>query len=62
MITEAKKSGLVTKINKKRITLSDAKKLFQGIISGKINKDEARKMHNDIADDANAKNRLNPTK
>ena len=28
IITEAKKSGLVTKINKKRITLSDAKKLF----------------------------------
>ena len=38
IITEAKNSGLVTTISKKRITLSDAEKLFEGIISGKINK------------------------
>ena len=62
IITEAKKSGLVTITNIKRITLSDAEKLFEGIISEKINKNEATKMYNDIIDGANAINRLNPTK
>ena len=43
VITKDNESGLVTKIRKKRITLSDAKKLVEGIINGKINKSETRK-------------------
>ena len=43
VITKDNESGLVTKVRKKRITLSDAKKLVKGIINGKINKSETRK-------------------
>ena len=38
------------------------KNLVEGIISEKINKSEARKMYNDIANDANAINKLNAIK
>ena len=51
MITKSKKSGLKTSIGNKKITLHDTEKLVDGIIRGKINKSEARKMYNDI--DAN---------
>ena len=52
VITKANKSGLVTKIGKRKITLSDTKELVEDIISGKIGKYDARKMYNNIADDA----------
>ena len=62
MITKGNESGLVTTIGKKRITLSGTKKLVDDIISGKINKSDARKIYNDIADGVNARIALNATK
>ena len=62
MITKGNESGLVTTIGKKRITLSGTKKLVDDIISGKINKGDARKIYNDIADGVNAMIALNATK
>ena len=44
VITEGNESGLVTKIEKRKITLSGTKELVEGIIGGKIGKDEARKI------------------
>ena len=60
-ITKGNESGLSTKVGKRVITLKDVKKLLEGIISGKIGKNEARKMYNNIADDANKLNKLNST-
>ena len=37
IITEAKESGLSTKIDNKKITLDNAEKLVEGIVSGKKN-------------------------
>ena len=62
MITQGKKSGLVTPIGKKRITLSDTTMFVEGLISRQINKSEARKMCNDIADDVIEMHILNATK
>ena len=53
IITEAKESGLSTKIDNKKITLDNAEKLVEGIVSGKINKKEAKNMYNSTADEAN---------
>ena len=61
-ITRPNESKLMTRVGKKNITLKNAEKLLGGIISGKIDKKEARKMYNSIADDANKLNRLEPTK
>ena len=61
VITKGNESGLMTAIGKK-ITLSYTKKLVEGIINGKIYKSEARKMYNDIPENANATNKLNATK
>ena len=61
VITKGNESGLMTAIGKK-ITLSDTKKLVEGIINGKIYKSEARKMYNDIPKNVNATNKLNATK
>ena len=47
---------------KKRITLTDAKKLVEGISSRTINKSKDGKMYDNIAYDANAISKLNPTK
>ena len=48
----------MTSIGKRKITLKNTEKLLEGIISGKIDKKEARKRFNSIADDANKLNRL----
>ena len=53
IITEAKESGLGTKMNNKKITLDNAEKLVEGIVSGKINTKEAKNMYNSTADEAN---------
>ena len=61
VITRSKESRLMTSIGKRKITLKNAEKLLEGIIGGKIDKKEARKMYNSIADDANKLNRLELT-
>ena len=53
IITEAKESGLSTKIDNKKITMDNAEKLVKSITSRRINKNEARDMYNAIADEAN---------
>ena len=61
VITKGNENGLVTKIGKRRITLSDKKELVEGISSGKIGEDKARKMYCNIANDANSLKKLNAT-
>ena len=52
-ITEAKGNGLSTKINNKKITMNNEEKLVKYIVSGIINKNEARHMYDVISDEAN---------
>ena len=52
-ITEAKDNGLSTKINNKKITMNNEEKLVKDIVSGIINKNEARHMYDVISDEAN---------
>ena len=52
-ITEAKGDGLSTKINNKKITMNNEEKLVKYIVSGIINKNEARHMYDVISDEAN---------
>ena len=61
VITRANESKLMTRLEGKNITLKNAEKLQEGIISVKINKKKARDMCNDIAEDANKLNRLKST-
>ena len=56
VITRANESKLMTKLEKRNITLKNAEKLLEGIISGEINKKKARDMYNDIAEDVNKLN------
>ena len=61
VITRSHESRSMTSIGKRKITLKNAEKLLQCIISGKIDKKEVRKMYNSIADDLNKLNRLELT-
>ena len=60
VITRANESKLMTRLEKRNITLKNAEKLLEDVISRKINKKEARKMYNSIADDVNKLNKLKP--
>ena len=51
----------MTRVEKRNITLKNADKLLEGIISGKINKKKAKDMYNDIAEDVNKLNKLKST-
>ena len=61
VITRSNESRLMTSTGKTKITLKNVEKLLEGIISGKIDTKEARKMYNSISDDANELNRLEIT-
>ena len=61
VITRANKIKLMTRLEKRNITLKNAEKLLEGIISGKINKKKSKDMHNDIAEDVNKLHKLKPT-
>ena len=61
VITKANESKLMTKLEGRNITLKNAEKLLEGIMSGKINKKKAKDMDNNIAEDVNKLNKLNPT-
>ena len=61
VITRANESKLMTRLEKRNITLKNAEKLLEGIICGKINKKKARDMYNDTAEDVNKLNQLKST-
>ena len=61
VITRSDESRLMTSIGERKITLKNANKLLEGIISGKIDKKKARKMYKSIAEDSNKVNRLELT-
>ena len=52
-ITRSNEIRLTASIGKRKIKLKSVEKLLEGIISGKIDKKEVRKMYSSIADDAN---------
>ena len=60
LTTRANESKLMTRLEGKNITLKNAEKLLEGMISGKINKKKVRDMYNDIAGDINKLNKLKP--
>ena len=53
VVTRANESKLMARLEKWNITLKNAEKLLEGIISGKINKKKAGDIYNDIAEDIN---------
>ena len=61
MITKANESKLITRLKGRNITLKNVEKLLEGISSGKINKNKARNMYNNIVEDVNKLNKLKST-
>ena len=61
VINRANESKLMTRLEGKNITLKNAEKLLEGMINRKIGKKKARDMYNDIAEDVNKLNKLQPT-
>ena len=61
VITRPNESKLMNRLEKRNITLKNAEKLLSDVISGKINKKEAKNMYNNIAEDINKLNKLKPT-
>ena len=61
VIIKANESKLMTRLEKRNITLKNAENLLEGIISGKINKKKTRDIYNDIAEDVNKLKRLKST-
>ena len=61
VITRANESKLMTRLEKRNITLKNAEKLLEDVTNGKINKKKAKNMYNNIAEDANKLNKLKPT-
>ena len=61
VITRANESKLMIRLEKRNITLKNEENLLEDVISGKINKKEAKNMYNDIAKDVNKLNKLKLT-
>ena len=61
VIAKANESKLMTRLDGSNITLKNAEKLLEVMISGKINKKKARDINNDIAEDVNKLNKLKST-
>ena len=53
VITRSNESKLMIRLEKSNITLKNAEKLLEDVISGKINKKKARNMYDNIANDVN---------
>ena len=62
VISRANEVKLMTRLGKRNITLKNVEKLLKNVISGKINKKKAENMYNNIAEDVNKLNKLDPTK
>ena len=60
VITRVNESKSTTRLGKRYITLKDAEKLIEKVISGKINKKKARSMYNNIPEDVNKLKKINP--
>ena len=60
-VTKNYESKLTSRVEKKNITLNKAKELLEGIINKKIDRKEAKKMYNNIVDDANELGKLRLT-
>ena len=60
VIFRANESKLMTRLEKRNITLKNAERLLEDVISGKINKKKAKNMYNNIAEDVNKLNILKP--
>ena len=58
VITKANESKLMNRLEGRNITLKNAEKLLEGIISEKINKKKAKDINYDIAEDVNKLKRL----
>ena len=61
VITRANEGKLMTRLEKRKITLNNAEKSLEGIISGKVNKKKTRDIYNDIAQDVNKLDKLKST-
>ena len=61
VITRPNESKLMARLEKRNITLKNAEKVLEGIISGKINQKKVKDMYNNIAEDVNKLNKLKPT-
>ena len=61
VITKANESKLMTRLEKRNVILKNAEKLLEDVISGKISKKKAKNMYNNIAENVNKLNKLNPT-
>ena len=61
MITRANERKLMTRLEKRNITLKNPKKLLEDVINGKINKKKAENMYINIAEDVNKLNKLKST-
>ena len=61
VITRPNESKLMARLEKRNITLKNAEKVREGIISGKINQKKVKDMYNNIAEDVNKLNKLKPT-
>ena len=61
VITKANESKLMTRLEKRNVILKNAEKLLEDVISGKISKKKAKNMYNNVAENVNKLNKLNPT-
>ena len=61
VITRANDSKLMTRLEKRNITLKNAEKLLEDLITGIINKKKAKNMYNNIAEEVNKLNKLKST-
>ena len=61
VITRANESKLMTRLEKRNITLKNTEELLEDVISEKINNKKAKNMYNNIVEDVNKLNKLKPT-
>ena len=61
MLARANESKLMTRLEKRNITLKNSEKLSEDVISRKINKKKPKNISNNIAEDVNKLNKLKPT-
>ena len=61
VITRANESKLMARLEKRNITLENAGKLLEDVISGKINTKKANNIYSSIVEDVNKLNKLKPT-
>ena len=58
--TRANEIKFMTRLEKRNVTLKNAEKLLEDVISRNINKKKAKNMYNHVAEDVNKLNKLKP--